>query len=183
MKKENYSIKFTIFAFLFAVAVLVSANNSFAQGFPNEKDSENSASRPNPTGDAVQPVAAAGYVSGLFSLAPGQTVRVSAVNMGKNAIPLQIVFVPVSEQGKAGISISCNATPAPGDAATEKFTITDGTSRKLMYVQIRVQRANDLKDIAPSLEVFSEQAGPNGGPHFYLGSGGFTEIHPIWVPS
>ena len=182
MKKEKYSIRFTIFAFLFAVAVLFSANNSFAQSFPNEKDSENSASRPNPTGDAVQPVAAAGYVSGLFSLAPGQTVRVSAVNMGKNAIPLQIVFVPVSEQGKAGISIQCDATPAPGDAAFEKMTITDGTSRRLMYVQIRLQRANDLNDIVPSLEVFSEQPGA-GGPHFFLGSGGFTEIRPIWVPS
>lgn len=166
MKKKSFLSKF----FAIAVLLTVLTFQAFAQ-----------TNRPNPTGDGTMPAAAAGYVSGLFSLAPGQSVRVSAVNMGKKAIPVETVFVPVSEQGKAGIPILCNATPAPGDAAFDKYSITDGTSR-LMYVQIRVQNATDLKDIAPSLEVFGEQAG-SGGPHIFLSGADFIEIRPIWVPS
>lgn len=176
MKKKEYLSRFSIIPIFLAALILVSANQISAQP-------QNNQNRPNPTGDGTEPAAAAGYVSGIFSLLPGQSVRVSAVNMQKKAIPVEIVFVPVSEQGKAGLSIRSNATPAPGDAAIEKFTIPDGTSRILMYVQIRVQNANDLKDIAPSLEVFNEQIGPGGGPHFFLGSNGFAEFRPIRVPS
>ena len=175
MKKKIFLSRFFAVAVLLSSLIFVSANQISAQP-------QNNQNRPNPTGDGTQPVAAAGYVSGVFSLLPGQSVRVSALNMGKKAIPVELVFVPVSEQGKASASIQCNETPAPGDAAIEKYTIPDGTSRILMYVQIRVQNATDLKDIAPSLEVFNEQIGPGGGPHFYLGSNGFAEFRPIWVP-
>ena len=169
MKKKSFLSKF----FASAVLLTVLTFQAFAQ-----------IDRPNPTGDGTTPVAAAGFVSGLFSLAPGQSVRVSAVNMGKKAIPVQIVFVPVTEQGKAGVQIQCNLLPAPGDAAFDKYSIPDGTSnRQLMYVQIRVRDAKDLENIAPSLEVFNEPNEPGGGPHFFLGHGGFTEIRPIWVPS
>ena len=171
MKKKSFLSTFFVTAILPATLIFVSVAQAFAQ-----------TDRPNPTGDGTTPVAAAGFVSGLFSLAPGQSVRVSAVNMGKKAIPVQIVFVPVSEQGKAAAPIQCDLMPAPGDAAFDKYSITDGTSRQLMYVQIRVRDAKDLESIAPSLEVFNEQPGA-GGPHFFLGGGGFVEIRPIWVPS
>ena len=167
MKKKSFLSRFL----MIAAALTALAFQTFAQ--------QNA--RPNPTGDGTTPAAAAGYVSGLFSLAPGQSVRVSAVNMGKTAIPVEIVFVPVTEQGKAAVPIRCNALPAPGDAAFDKYSITDGTSIQLMYVQIRVQDAKDLESITPSLEVFNEQIGP--GPHFFLGGNGFAEIRPIWVPS
>jgi hypothetical protein len=167
MKKKSFLSKF------FAVVVLLTVLTfqAFAQ-----------TNRPNPTGDGTTPVAAAGFVSGLFTLLPGQSVRVSAVNMSKKAIPVQIVFVPVTEQGKAGIPILCDATPVPGDAAFDKYTIPDGTSNRLMYVQIRVQDAKDLESIAPSLEVFNEQPGAVG-PHIFLSGADFAEIRPIWVPS
>ena len=138
--------------------------------------------RPNPTGDGTQPAAAAGFVSGLFSLAPGQSVRVAAVNMSKKAIPVEIVFVPVSEQGKAGVPIPCNWTPPAGDAMIEKFSHTGGANRMLMYVQIRVSDAKDLKEIAPSLEVFNDQTNAPGGPHIFLSGADFAEFRPIWVP-
>ena len=172
MKKREFLSKIFVVAVLALIAV--SANQAFAQQEPKPSD---------PAGDGTTPVAAAGFVSGLFSVLPGQSVRVSAVNMGKEAIPVEFVFVTVSEQGKVVASVLSNAaTPAPGDAMIEKITITDGTSRKLMYVQIRVQDANDLKDIASSLEVFNEQL-RRGRTDFFLGGGGFAEIRPIWVPS
>lgn len=140
--------------------------------------------RPNPTGDGAEPAAAAGLVSGLFSLAPGQSVRVSTVNMGKKAIPLEFVFVPVSEQGTADVPIRYNRMPAAGDAMIEKFSHPGGVNRLLMYVQIRVPDIKELKNIAPSLEVFNEQINaPGGGPHIFLSGADFTEIRPIWVPA
>ena len=172
MKRQDFLKRFFVTAALLSVLTFVSTGNAFAQ-----------TDRPNPTGDGTAPVAAAGFVSGLFTLLPGQSVRVSAVNMGKKAIPVQIVFVPVSEQGKAGVSVLCDLLPAPGDAAFDKYSIPDGTSnRQLMYVQIRVRDAKDLESIAPSLEVFNEQ--PNiAGPHIFMSGADFIEIRPIWVPS
>ncbi len=167
MKKKCFFSSQIVITILLT-AIFVAASNVFAQ-----------TDRPNPTGDGT--VAAAGYVSGLFSLAPGQSVRVSAVNMGKKAIPVEIVFVPVTAQGKAGVPIPCNWTPAPGDAAFDKYTIPDGTSNQLMYVQIRVRDAKDLESIAPSLEVYNEQAN-TGAPHIFLSGADFAEIRPIWVP-
>ncbi|HEY0458246.1 MAG TPA: hypothetical protein VGC97_03775 [Pyrinomonadaceae bacterium] len=170
MKRQDFLSRF------FTIAVLLTALTS--QAFAQQPN------RPNPAGDGTQPAAAAGFVSGLFTLLPGQSVRVSAVNMGKKAIPVQIVFVPVGEQGKAGVSVLCDALPAPGDAAFDKYSIPDGTSnRQLMYVQIRVSDAKDLENIVPSLEVFNEQPGTPGGPHIFLSGADFAEIRPIWVPS
>jgi hypothetical protein len=159
MKEKEFLSKFVVIALL-AAATLILANPASAQ-----QTAGSDQNRPNPTGDGT---AAAGFVSGVFSLMPGQSVRVAAVNTGEKAIPVEIVFVPISEQGKAGTSIQCNETPAPGDAMIEKYSIPDGTSnRTLMYVQIRFQNASDLKTIAPSLEVFDEQAiGPGGGRIF-----------------
>jgi len=174
MKKKEFLSKLFVAGVLLAASVVVSVNQAFAQESPN---------RPNPTGDGTTPVAAAGFVSGLFALLPGQSVRVSAVNMGKKAIPIEIVFVPVTEQGKAAVPIRCNWTPAPGDAAFDKYSIPDGTSNRLMYVQIRVSDAKDLENIAPSLEVFNEQTNMPGGPHIFLSGADFVEIRPIWVPS
>lgn len=170
MKKKKITLKVFAASVLLAALTLISANPASAQ----------QAARPNPTGDGV---AAAGYVSGLFSLLPGQSVRVSAVNMGKKAIPVEFVFIPVTDQGKAAVPILCNAAPAPGDAMIEKFAHPGGVNRMLMYVQIRVEKADDLKGLAPSLEVFDEQSAPGGGPHFFLSGSDFAEIRPIWVPA
>jgi hypothetical protein len=170
MKEQKFLSKF------FAIAVFLAAL-SF-QTFAQQPE------RPNPTGDGTEPAAAAGLVSGLFSLAPGQSVRVAAVNMGKKAIPVEFVFVSVNEQGKVQNPIRCNATPAAGDAMIEKFSHTGGANRMLMYVQIRVREAKDLKDIAQSLEVFNEQPDlPGGGPHIFLSAAYFAEFCPIWAPA
>jgi hypothetical protein len=118
----------------------------------------------------------------VINLLPGQTLRVAAVNAGQKEIPLQIYIIPVSPQGKADVPIQCNLTPAPGDAAIDQFSIPDGTSNRLLYVQIRVQNAKDVEDLVPSLEVFNTQTGIPG-PHFLLSGADFVEIRPIWVPS
>lgn len=120
--------------------------------------------------------------TGVFTLLPGQTVRVAAVNVGGKAIPLQLYIIPVTEQGKAGVPIQCNAMPAPGDAAFETFTNTNPT-RMLMYAQVRVREdPNDIKELVPSLEVFDEQNAGIPGPHFLLSGDDFIGIRPIWVP-
>lgn len=98
--------------------------------------------------------------SGLISLLPGQSARLAAVNGGRKEIPLELAFVPVTEQGKAGASILCDSTPAPGDVAFDKFTHPGGVNRALLYVQVRVrQNANDIKDLVPSVEIINEQTG------------------------
>jgi hypothetical protein len=171
MKKKDFLSKFLV------AAVLLTALTF--QTFSQQPE------RPNPTGDGTTPAAAgAGFVSGLFTLLPGQSVRVSAVNMGKKAIPVELVFVPVTEQGKAGVPIPCNWLAAPGDAAFDKFTHPGGANRMVMYVQIRVRDAKDLENIVPSLEVFNEQLNaPGGGPHIFLSGADFAEFRPIWVPA
>lgn len=177
MKKRDFLRQFAFSAILLATFIFLSVNPSAAQQTQN-----NDQERPNPTGDGTPP-AAAGFVSGLFALQPGQSVRVAAVNMNKKAVPVEFVFVPVGEQGKAQGAIPCNAAPAPGDAMIEKFTHPGGANRILMYVQIRVQDAKDLKGIAPSLEVFNEQTNAPGGPQIFLSGADFVEIRPIWVPA
>src|SRR5690349_9291617 len=95
--------------------------------------------------------------TGVFTLLPGQTVRVAAVNVGGKEIPLQLYIIPVTEQGKVGVPIPCNAFAAPGDAAFETFTNPNPT-RMLMYAQVRVrENPNDIKELVPSVEVFDEQ--------------------------
>lgn len=118
--------------------------------------------------------------TGVFSLLPGQTVRVAAVNVGGKEIPLQLYVTPVSEQGKRGVSILCDATPAPGDAAFETFTNANQT-RMLMYVQVRVRdNPNNINELVPSVEIID---GTSNLPAELLSGGDFTAFRPIWVPS
>ena len=118
--------------------------------------------------------------TGVFSLLPGQTVCVAAVNVGGKEIPLQLYVTPVSEQGKRSVSILCDATPAPGDAAFETFTNANQT-RMLMYVQVRVRdNPNNINELVPSVEIID---GTSNLPAELLSGGDFTAFRPIWVPS
>lgn len=122
----------------------------------------------------------AGLSTGLISLLPGQSVRVAAVNVGGKEINGEFLFVPVTEQGKAGVPIRCNLIVASGDAAFEKLTHPGGVNRMLLYVQIRVrQNRNDIKHIVPSLEIFDEQANRSIG---LLHGSDFASIGPIFNP-
>lgn len=167
MKKSDFLSKFLFATSLLALLIFAVANQTLAQ---------KSAERPNPAGDD----AVAALSSGLFSLLPGQSVRVAAVNVGGKAINGQFLFVPVSEQGKAAVPIRCNWNPAPGDAAFDKFTHPGGVNRILMYVQIRVfEQAKDLEKLAPSLEIYNEQTGETVD---LLSGSDFVSLRPIYIP-
>ncbi len=178
MKKSKKLASFATLFLASAVLFSIGAATLSAQEQQGSPAGATATNRPNPTGDGTAP---AGLVSGVINLLPGQTLRVAAVNAGQKELPLQIYIIPVSPQGKADVPIQCNATPAPGDAAIDQFSIPDGTSNRLLYVQIRVQTAKDVEDLVPSLEVFNTQAG-SPGPHFLLSGADFAEIRPIWVP-
>ena len=118
--------------------------------------------------------------TGVFSLPPGHTLRLAAVNVGGKEIPLQLYIIPVSEQGKLGVPILSDAIPAPGDAALESFTNTNST-RMLMYVQVRVRdNPNNINELVPSVEITD---GTSNLPIEMSSGGDFIAIRPIWVPS
>lgn len=121
----------------------------------------------------------AGKSSGLVRLPPGQTVRVSAVNVSNKNIPLELIIV--DSQGK--VLIQRDAISLPGKAVSDTFSIPDGTSNVLFYAQVRVwQNVGNLKELIPSLEVYDTQVEPDSKPHYVLSGGDFVEIRPIWVP-
>ena len=158
-------------ALVIALAVVVTATFR-AQA---QRQDEMKAAAPSSGGAALG--------TGVFSLLPGQTVRVAAVNVGGKEIPLQLYIIPVSEQGKLGVPIRCDLFAAPGDAAFESFTHPGGANRMLMYVQVRVRdNPNDINELVPSVEVFNAEAGIPG-PHFLLSGGDFASFRPIWVPT
>jgi hypothetical protein len=71
----------------------------------------------------------AAYSSGLISLAPGQRVRVSAVNVGGKGVTLNFGIVFVNEQGKiAGLVVCPDAVASPGNAATDEFKHPGGAN-------------------------------------------------------
>lgn len=118
--------------------------------------------------------------TGLISLAPGQSVRVSAVNVGGKEIPLQLLFVPVTEQGKAGVSILCNEIVSPGDAATDVFQHPGGANVIQFYAQVRVRDdVKDIEELVPSLQIIN---GETGTPEHILSGFDFAGIRPIFVP-
>jgi hypothetical protein len=170
MKTRNRFSKVFAAAALLTLA-LVAVTTAFVRAAPQEAKA---LAAPSQGGAALG--------TGVFTLLPGQTVRVAAVNVGGKAIPLQLYIIPVTEQGKVGVPILCNLMPAPGDAAFETFTNTNPT-RMLMYAQVRVREdPNDIKELVPSLEVFDEQNTGIPGPHFLLSGDDFVGIRPIWVP-
>lgn len=172
MKTRRLLSKILAIIMLAAIALTVSPGKPFAQDpLKEEKQAD------------AQSSGGAALSSGLIRLLPGQSLRVAAVNVGDKEIPLQLYIIPVSGQGKAGIPIQCNATPAAGDAAIETFSIPDGTSNMFLYVQVRVRDdPNDINELVPSVEVFDTQ-GPGGGPHYLLSGADFAEFRPIFVPS
>jgi hypothetical protein len=119
--------------------------------------------------------------TGLISLAPGQSVRVSAVNVGGKDIQLELLFVPVTEGGKAGVSIQCDLIVSPGDAATDVFQHPGGANVIQFYAQVRVRNdVKDLEKLVPSLQIINEETGM---PTQVLSGFDFASIRPIWVPS
>ena len=119
--------------------------------------------------------------TGLISLAPGQSVRVSAVNVGGKDIQLELLFVPVTDGGKAGVSVLCDAIVLPGDAASDVFQHPGGANVIQFYAQVRVrQDARDIEKLVPSLQIIN---GETGTPTQVLSGLDFASIRPIWVPS
>lgn len=171
MKREFLS-KVLVAAMFLIISLSVSVTATFAQKSPPEENQ-----------NAVQNIGGAALSSGLFSLAPGQAVRVAAVNLGDGSVRVNIVFFTVDDQGKLAGGFQCNGKPAPGDAMFDTFTHPGGANRTLHYVQIQVrQNPNDIKNIAPSLEIFDVQAGPGGGPIRLLSGGDFVSFKPIVNP-
>ncbi|MDQ4121904.1 MAG: hypothetical protein M3209_10715 [Acidobacteriota bacterium] len=166
MKRQKLLLKFTFVSAFLAVLILTAAANSFAQ----EQKAKQTA----------QTNGGAALSTGVFSLASGRTLRISAVNAGGKTIPVEIYIVPISENGKAGNPIPFNAAPAPGDAALEKFTHPGGVNRISMYVQVRIREdVNDIKELVPSVEVVDEQTGRT---EFVLSGTDFVSIRPIFIP-
>jgi hypothetical protein len=122
-----------------------------------------------------------GLGTGLISLAPGQSVRVSAVNVGNKTIPVELIFVPVNEKGEYSVPIPCNAISSPGNAVFDKFTHPGGANRIDFYAQVRVEEnAGDLDELVPSLQIIDDLTGET----LQLLSGAdFASFRPIWVPS
>ena len=122
-----------------------------------------------------------GLSTGLISLAPGQSVRVSAVNVGNKTIPVELIFIPVNEKGEFTVPIQCNAISSPGNAAFDRFTHPGGANRIDFYAQVRVlENVEDLAELVPSLQVFDEETGES---LLLLSGADFASIRPIWVPS
>jgi hypothetical protein len=168
MKNYGSLLKILFLAAFITISLIISTTESFAQLLPREEDGQKAQNN------------GAGLSSGLITLLPGRSIRVSAVNIGRKAVPLELVFVPVSEQGKVSVPIRCDAMPASGDAAFDKFTHTGGVNRMLMYVQIRVrQNANDIDDLVPSVEIFNEQTGE---VEHILSGADFYSFRPIFNP-
>ena len=129
----------------------------------------------------VQSSGGAALGTGLISLAPGQSVRVSAVNVGGKDIQLELLFVPVTEQGKAAVPVLCDAMVSPGNAASDKFQHPGGVNVIQFYAQVRVrQNANDVEELVPSLQIVNEET---GRMEQVLSGADFASIRPIWVPS
>jgi len=171
MKREFLS-KVLVAAIFLTISLLVSATATFAQK-----------SQPEENQNAAQNSGGAALSTGLFSLAPGQSVRVAAVNFGDGSVRVKIVFFTVTDQGKLIAGFQYDARPAPGDAAFETFTHPGGANRMSLYVQIQVlEKPNDIKNIAPSLEIFDAQAGPGAGPRTLLSGGDFASFKPIVNP-
>jgi hypothetical protein len=118
--------------------------------------------------------------TGLISFTPGQSVRVSAVNVGGKEIPLELLLVPVTEEGKVAVPIRCDAIVSPGDAATEGFKHPGGSNAIQFYAQIRVrQNVKDLEELVPSLQIIDDAT---GRLEQVLSGNDFAGIRPIWVP-
>ena len=135
-------------------------------------------------GDSIKPAGqsngGAAWGTGLISLAPGQSVRISAVNVGGKDIPLELLFVPVTEEGKAGVSVLCDAIVSAGNAASDKFEHPGGANVIQFYAQVRVREdVQDLEKLVPSLQIINE----TGGLEHVFSGFDFAGIRPIWVPS
>lgn len=120
--------------------------------------------------------------TGLISLAPGQSIRLSAVNVGGKDITLNFIFVTVSEQGKlAGLIICPEVVASPGDAAIDEFKYPGGTNVVQFYVQVRVRDdARDVEKLVPSLQIVNEET---GRMEHVLSGADFAAFRPIWVPT
>ena len=139
------------------------------------------AQKPDDNQPALQSSGGAARGTGLISLAPGQSVRVSAVNVGGKDIPLELLFVPVTDEGKVAVPIQCDAIISPGNAATDVFNHPGGAKVIQFYAQVRVrQDVKDLEELVPSLQIVDDAT---GRLEQVLSGLDFASIRPIWVPS
>lgn len=170
MKNKKILSKLSISILMVTTLFIFPAANSFAQD--TRKEAEKSTAQSS----------GAALSTGLISLAPGQSIRVSAVNVGGKNTTLNFAFFTISEQGKlAGLVICPDMVVSPGNAAIDKFTHPGGNGRMMLYVQVRVyENPDDIKKLIPALEITDEQTGAIIG---VLHSGDFAAFRPLWVPS
>jgi hypothetical protein len=169
MKKYNVSSRLTVLTSLLVSLAVILAIIFTAQA---QKGSD-----PEP---AAQGQGGAAHGTGLISLAPGQAVRLAAVNIGGKTIQGEFLFVPVTEQGKVAVPIRCDLLASPGDASSMKISHPGGANVLQFYAQVRVyQNAKDVEELVPSLQIINEET---GRMEQVLSGADFVEIRPIWVP-
>jgi hypothetical protein len=120
----------------------------------------------------------------VISISPGQSVRLSVVNVGGKIVHGESILVPVPDKSAKGPGgwpnfIRSKWTIASGDAQSDVFPYP-GVSRGLFYAQIRVQQdAGEVNNLVPSLEVVDDQTGATSK---LLSGFDFVSFRPIFTP-
>jgi len=128
----------------------------------------------------------AGLSTGLISLSPGQSVRLSVVNVGGKVVHGESILVPVADKG-GKVALPGGAplvrsiwTVASGDAQSDVFPYPPSPGRSLFYAQIRVQQdAGELNSLVPSLQIVDDQT---GATRELLSGFDFVSFRPIVNP-
>ena len=116
-----------------------------------------------------------GYSTGLIGIAPGQSVRLAAVNEGKLTIPFQ--FRIVDDKGLP--LFQCNEIALPGNAVYRDFEFEGNFNGLKINGQVRVGSDKALKESNPSQHVIETVSGNSLS---VLGGGGFTSFTKMFDP-
>ena len=127
----------------------------------------------------------AGLSTGVISIAPGQSVRLSVVNVGGKVVHGESILVPVADKGgKVALPggaplVRSTWTVASGDAQSDVFPYP-GVPHGPFYAQIRVQQdAGELNSLVPSLQIVDDQTGTM---RELLSGFDFVSFRPIFNP-
>jgi hypothetical protein len=116
-----------------------------------------------------------GYSTGLIGIAPGQSVRLAAVNEGNLTIPFQ--FRIVDDQGFP--LIQDDGFVPPGKSAFIEFEYFGKGDRLELNAQVRAGSDKALKELNPSLHVIDTASGKTLS---VLGGGNFNSFTKMFDP-
>jgi hypothetical protein len=116
-----------------------------------------------------------GYSTGLIGIAPGQSVRLAAVNESNLTIPFQ--FRIVDDQGFP--LIQDDGFVPPGNAVYRDFEFEGNFNGLKINGQVRVGSDKELKELAPSLQVIDAASGKTVS---VLSSGNFRSFSKMFNP-